>query len=136
MTTHSMTQTTMLFLLFGYCSLLPGQASAKSLPLVAQPAISGQPHGTSVGYLEVHSATEPSPGTEGIFYFVHTGYRIYGPNGQLVKWVENHDNESDEAPQKIELAPGTYTVWGQSEKGGYVSVPVQIKSGRVTVASL
>jgi flagellar hook assembly protein FlgD len=90
----------------------------------------------SVGYLTVFSSTEETQWGEGSYYYVHTGYRIYDSAGKVVKWVENHDTSIDEDPQKVELAPGTYTIWAQSDKDGYVKVPVVIKLARTTAVHL
>jgi hypothetical protein len=90
----------------------------------------------SCGYLEVFSATQESQWGEGSTYYPHTGYRIYNSSGKMVKWVENHNTSIDEAPQKVELTPGTYTVWALSDKDGYVNVPVVIKLAQVTKVHL
>jgi hypothetical protein len=34
----------------------------------------------------------------------------------------NHDDSTDETPEKVELAPGKYTIWAQSDKDGYVNI--------------
>ena len=67
------------------------------------------------GYLKVFSATQQVQWGEGSFYNPHTGYRIFSANGTPVKWVENQDSITDQQPQSVELAPGTYTIWAQSE---------------------
>lgn len=109
------------------CFFLPGQAIAGVTPLNDR---------TSPGYLKVFSATQESQWGEGGYYYLHTGYRVYDSNGKVVKWVENHDSSIDEAPQKVELTPGTYTIWAQSDKDGYVKVPVTIKLDRITTVHL
>jgi len=117
-----------LFLLLTF-SFLPGQTMA----LGNKP---GQVAGDGTGYLQVYSATEQAVGTEPGSYFLHTGYRIYDATGKVVKWVGNHDSDTDEEPQKIELQPGAYTVWAQSGSGKYVKVPVVIKPARTTTVRL
>ena len=118
------------------CFFLQGQATAGvTLPTVG-PTDPGQNDKVSVGYLAVFSSTEEAQWGEGPYYYVHTGYRIYDSAGKAVKWVNNHDSSIDEAPEKVELAPGKYTIWAQSDKDGYVEVPVVIKLARTTAVHL
>ena len=107
-------------LLLPACFFLPGRAQASP----------GQNDHASVGYLEVFSATEensPAGVSDGDGYYLHTGYRIYDSTGKMVEWVENHDGGNNEDPQKVELAPGRYTIWAQSDEDGYVKVPVMVR---------
>jgi hypothetical protein len=126
-------------LLLMACSFLQGQARAGvTLPAVG-PTDPGQNDKASVGYLMVFSSTEensPAGVSDGDSYYLHTGYRIYDSTGKSVKWVENHDSATDEAPQNVELAPGRYTIWAQSDKDGYVKVAVVIKLARTTAVHL
>lgn len=115
-------------LLFLNCSLLQGHATAS--------ATSSSNDKASPGFLKVFTATQESQWGEGGYYYLHTGYRIYDSNGKVVKWVENHTTSIDEAPEKVELAPGTYTIWAQSDKDGYVKVPVIIKQDGMTMVHL
>jgi len=108
------------------CILLPGHASATT----------GTGSSNAVGYLQVFSATEPVKTGEDVYYFPHTGYRIYDTSGHLMKSVENRDSEVDEVPQTVELKPGTYSIWALSDSGHYVTMPVRIKSARTTTVSL
>jgi hypothetical protein len=126
---NALTKTAGLFLLLG-CLSLQGRATA------AGPTDFAQNDKVSVGYLKVFSSTQESQWGEGSYYYLHTGYRIYDSTGQAVKWVDNHNTSIDETPQKVELAPGAYTVWAQSEKDGYVKVPVVIKPARTTAVHL
>jgi hypothetical protein len=124
----------LLLLLAGF--FLQGQARAGvTLPEVG-PSEPGQNNRVTVGYLTVFSSTEETQWGDGPYYYVHTGYRIYDSAGKAVKWIANHDTSTDEAPEKIELAPGRYTIWAQSDKDGYVNVPVVIKLARTTVVHL
>ena len=126
----------LLLLLLLTCFFLQGQARADvTLPAVGS-MDTEQYDKVSVGYLTVFSSTEETQWGEGSYYYVHTGYRIYDSAGKVVKWVENHDTSIDEDPQKVELAPGTYTIWAQSDKDGYVKVPVVIKQARTTAVHL
>ena len=118
------------------CFFLPGQARAGvALPVVG-PTDSGQYHIVPVGYLTVFSSTEETQWGDGPGYYVHTGYRIYDSTGKAVKWIANHDTSTDEVPEKVELTPGRYTIWAQSDKDGYVNVPVVIKLARTTAVHL
>jgi hypothetical protein len=119
---------TMGLLLFLGCSLLQGHTAASTTPPPNDKA--------SLGYLKVFSTTQESQWGEGSYYYLHTGYRIYDSNGKVVKWVENHATSIDEAPEKVELRPGTYTVWAQSDKDGYVKVPVIIRLDGMTTVHL
>ena len=124
----------LLFLLA--CFFLQGQARAGvTLPEVG-PMDAGQNDRVSVGYLTVFSSTEEAQWGDGPYYYVHSGYRIYDSTGKAVKWIANHDTNTDEAPEKVELAPGRYTIWAQSDKDGYVNVPVVIKLARTTAVHL
>jgi len=132
---NALTKTVGLFLLLA-CFSLEGQARAGvTLPQV-EPSDPGQNNRVTVGYLTVFSSTEETQWGDGPYYYVHTGYRIYDSAGKAVKWIANHDTSTDEAPEKIELAPGRYTIWAQSDKDGYVNVPVVIKLARTTVVHL
>ena len=118
------------------CFFLQGQATADvTLPAVG-PTDPGQNDKVSVGYLTVFSSTEEAQWGEGPYYYAHTGYRIYDSTGKAVKWVANHDSSTDDAQQNVELAPGRYTIWAQSDKDGYVNVPVVIKPARTTAVHL
>jgi hypothetical protein len=108
------------------CFFLQGHAQASP----------GQDDRTSFGYLKVFSSTQESQWGEGSHYYPHTGYRIYDSTGHVVKWVGNHDGSTDETPEKVALAPGFYTIWAQSDKGGYVNVPVVVKMALTTAIHL
>jgi len=120
---------TIAFFLWLTFTFLQGQAMASG----NKP---GQVAENAAGYLQVYSATEQAAGTEPGPYFLHTGYRIYDSAGNVVKWVGNHDGDTDEAPQTIELKPGTYAVWAQAGSGRYVKMPVVIRPARTTTVRL
>jgi hypothetical protein len=107
---------------------------------IVLPAVGPHPPGVydkvSCGYLEVFSATQETQWGEGSYYYPHTGYRIYDSNGKLMRWIDNHNTSTDENPEKVELAPGTYRVWALSDRDGYVNVPVIIKLAQVTKVHL
>jgi hypothetical protein len=118
------------------CFFLQGQATANVTLPAAGPTHPEQNDKASVGYLTVFSSTQEAQWGEGSYYCPHTGYRIYDSTGKIVKWVENHASSNDEAPEKVDLAPGKYTIWAQSDRKGYVRVPAVIKMGRTTVVHL
>lgn len=118
------------------CFFLQGQAMAGVTLSPVGPGDPGQNDKASVGYLTVFSSTEEAQWGEGSYYYVHTGYRIYDSAGKAVKWVANHDGSTDETPEKVELAPGQYTIWAQSDKDGFLKVPVVIKVARTTAVHL
>ena len=134
-TGNALAKTVGLLLLLA-CFFLQEQARAGvTLPEVG-PTDPGQNDRVSVGFLTVFSSTEETQWGDGPYYYVHTGYRIYDSTGKVVKWIANHDTSADEAPARVELAPGRYTIWAQSDKDGYVKVPVVIKLARTTAVHL
>ena len=119
------------------CFFAQGQSRADVLHPTAVSTDAGQSERVSIGYLTVYSSTEETQWGEGPYYYVHTGYRIYDSAGKAVKWIANHDATStDEAPAKVELAPGRYTIWAQSDKGGYVRVPVIVRRAQTAAVNL
>jgi hypothetical protein len=118
------------------CFFLQGRAGASvTLPTVG-PIDPGQYDKGAVGYLTVFSSTEQTQWGDGPYYYVHTGYRIFDASGKAVKWVRNHDDNADETPAKVELAPGKYMIWAQSDKYGYVKIPVIVKLAQTTAVHL
>jgi hypothetical protein len=91
--------------------------------------------GSVDGYLLVYSATDEFSDGDLIFNG-HSSYSTLTTDGKLFKDVENHMSRSDEIPQLVTLAPGSYTVEARSGKNGYLRVPVQIKPGRQTIVDL
>jgi hypothetical protein len=123
-------------LLFLACFSAQGQAKVGVTLSEVVPADEGQQDKVSMGYLTVFSSTEQTQWGDGPYYYVHTGYRIFDANGKAVKWVRNHDDNADEIPEKVELAPGKYTIWAQSDKYGYVKIPVVIKLAQTAAIHL
>lgn len=107
---------------------------------VVLPAVGPRPPGihdkVTTGYLKVFSRTQQTQWGEGNFYYPHTSYVIYDATGRKIKTVENHGSEIDEAPEKIELPPGTYTVKAWSDNDGLVRVSVIIEVARLTSVHL
>jgi hypothetical protein len=103
------------------------------------PAVGPTPPGhydkVSCGYLEVYSRTQEKQWGEGSYYYPHTAYWIYSPGGKKVT-VSNNCDTTNETPERVELAPGTYTVKAWSDNDGLVTVPVIIKLARITSVHL
>jgi hypothetical protein len=94
-----------------------------------------QADSTANGSLQVFSATHEVQWGEGATYYPHTGYRLVSASHET-KWVDNENSVTDSKPEQVELAPGTYTIWAQSEKGGFVQMPVTIKASQATEVHL
>jgi hypothetical protein len=108
-----------------------GNETEKTAPAKAQ----AQARELSQGSLEVYSATDEF-NDGGSLYYAHSSYAIYALDGKLFKNVENHISRGDEIPETVSLPVGSYTVVAQSEKDGYVRIPVMIKGGRRTILAL
>ena len=118
-------------------ALTIAQAGARdaSFARAVRPGTQDYRIGAAEGYLLVYSATDEFEDGDLLFY-AHSSYSIYTADGKLLKNVENHMSRSDEIPQLVTLAPGSYTVEARSGKNGYLRVPVQIKPGRQTIVDL
>lgn len=88
------------------------------------------------GYLRVSTATDTVPLGDSTFYYPHTGYYIYQPDGKLVQWVENHIGPMDQSPSLVSLPEGSYLVKAESDSYGWVNVPVVIRWGKTTEVNL
>jgi hypothetical protein len=84
------------------------------------------------GLLTVYSATAWTTDDDGPSLLSYTNYQIDAVDGTLFEEVPNGDQE----PTGVILPKGTYTVVGQSDTSGMVSVPVAIEAGKVTVVHL
>ena len=56
---------------------------------------------------------------------------IYTTDGKFLRNVENHISRSDESPELVKLAPGSYTLEARSANDGYVRVAVVIKQAHL-----
>src|SRR5262245_9385404 len=83
------------------------------------------------GILQVFTATTVV-NDGGISYYPHTGYRIYEPGGNFLKYVRNSQGPSDQTPQAVQLPAGEYLIIAKSEGYGVVKVPVVVKGSQVT----
>jgi|SRR6516162_6155051 hypothetical protein len=91
--------------------------------------------GSADGYLLVYSATDEFSDGDLIFN-AHSSYVIYTSDGKFLRNVENHISRTDELPELVKLAAGSYTLEARSANDGYVRVPVLIKPGRQTILDL
>ena len=92
-------------------------------------------NGPTDGYLLVYSSTDEfSDG--GLALYAHSSYVIYTIDGKFLRNVENHISRTDELPELVKLAAGSYTLEARSANDGYVRVPVVIKPGRRTILDL
>jgi hypothetical protein len=87
------------------------------------------------GTLQVFTATAAID-DGGITYYPHTSYRIYQPDGTFLKFVRNHEDNTDQRPTAITLPAGMYYLIAKSEGYGMVKVPVLIKGYQVTAVYL
>ncbi|MGP8198390.1 MAG: hypothetical protein ACLQU4_02675 [Limisphaerales bacterium] len=62
----------------------------------------------------------------------YTEYRIYNPDGKLVKTVINSAGHYSEGAEVVPLPPGSYVVKAQAKDYFWVNVPVTIERGRTT----
>jgi len=89
----------------------------------------------SEGRLVVYTATETHPDGDSTFYYPHTSYDIYTPDGKHFKWVENHVGSNDESPTLVTIPAGNYDVHAQSDFGPVI-VPVVINPLNTTEVNL
>src|SRR5262245_4273193 len=87
------------------------------------------------GYLLVYSATDESSDGD-IQFYAHTSYVIYTADGKFFRNIENHLSRTDEAPERVSLPPGSYSIEARSTRDGYVRVPLIVKPGRSTIVDL
>jgi len=114
-------------------------AGCSSVPLVLDPV--GPPPSETVaslreGYLKVYTATETHPDGDNTYYYPHTSYHVFMPDGKRFKWVENHVGMNDESPSLVKLPAGNYEVLAHADGFGRVTVPVVIKWGKLTEVNL
>jgi hypothetical protein len=66
----------------------------------------------------------------------YTDYKIFSPDGQLVRAVHNDGGNLSDNPAEINLPSGTYRVIAQSNGYGELTVPVVIAPDQDTVVHL
>lgn len=99
------------------------------------PAPSKVSRSVAEGRIVVYSATETHPDGDNTYYYPHTSYTIYTPDGKRFKWVENHIGLNDQSPTLVTLPAGHYDVHAQSDFGPVI-VPVLIKPFKTTEVNL
>ena len=93
------------------------------------------PAGSSQGYLTVY-LTADEFNDDNAWYFPHSAFAVYTIDGKLFKNVKSHFTY-DEIPEVLVALPvGFYMVVAQSEKDGYIRLPVVIKAGQRTILDL
>ena len=123
------------FLLYTEVSVLLAGCSAISQQ-VLMPPIGPRPneHIESVGgkgQLIVYSDTDEHD-EDAVYYYPHSAYTIFTLDGKKVRYVRNHRDKYDEAPEVVSLEPGDYSIRARAESCGYVNVNVSVKSGQIT----
>ena len=115
---------------------LAGGALAKETVLPAVGPESDQYHGPLVGYLRVFTATTQKETGDDNYEYPHSDYKVCAPSGKVVEFVPNSVGDLSGAPATVELPPGKYLVHAESDRNGFVAVPVIIKGGHTTVVDL
>jgi len=116
-------------------SLLAGCSTAPQVTGRVGPAPAKVGGYVPEGWLVVATATETHPDGDNTFYYPHTSYGIYTPEGKRFRWVENHIGLDDESPALVSLPVGTYHVHADSDFGPVI-VPVVIAAGKITKVNL
>lgn len=94
------------------------------------------------GMLEVYSAYEACPvydkygDMQSDTIQKYSGYKIFSPNGKLLRVVQNDRGKVIPFPELVQLPPGTYRVVARAHGFGHVTVPTIIKSNEMTVIHL
>ncbi len=66
----------------------------------------------------------------------YSGYKIYSPDGKLLRVVQNDRGRVVPSPELVQLPPGTYRVVARARGFGHVTVPIIIKGDEMTVIHL
>jgi len=91
----------------------------------------GQAAALPTGTLIVYTETYPYY-DGGIYYYPHRAYEIRTREGALVRRVPNRRGDNDETPMRVELAPGTYIVRADTDRGEAPEFFVTIDAGLST----
>ena len=91
--------------------------------------------GLSKGFLQVYSATHPVD-SGGIIYQPHSSYSVYSIEGKRLWGVINHVGQDDNRPMTIQIPPGFYFVYAESDRFGQLKVPVFVVGNKTTVVYL
>jgi hypothetical protein len=93
------------------------------------------PASAAAGTLVVYSATYAST-LEESEYPVHTDYTVATASDAVIERVSNRTGSFDKRPASVNLPPGEYHVRAQYNRGGFVTIPVVIETGKITTLSL
>jgi len=93
------------------------------------------PASAASGILVVYTATYPAT-LEESEYPAHTDYTVATPNDTVIERVSNRTGSFDKRPASVNLPPGEYHVRAQYSRGGFVTVPVVIETGKITTLTL
>jgi hypothetical protein len=93
------------------------------------------PASAAAGTLLVYSATYPST-LEESEYPAHTDYTVATSSDTVIERVSNRAGSFDQRPASVNLPPGEYQVRAQYNRGGFVTIPVVIETGKITTLSL
>jgi hypothetical protein len=108
-------------------------------PLVVQSPVGPQrphaPRRRTDGDLVVYSATHAATYAQSE-YPVHSEYTIATTDDKVIEQVANESGPFNADPAMVHLPPGEYHVKAQTERGGFVIVPVVIEAGKKTVVDL
>ncbi len=83
------------------------------------------------GTLIVYTGTYPVE-DGGTFYYPHRPYEVFTTDRQLVMRVPNQLSINDEAPTKVQLAPGSYFIRPEAANGVERDIFTVIESGKLT----
>ena len=91
----------------------------------------------SGGTLVVYSAPDPQAHFSGSPYHAYySDYQILSEQGNLIRKVTNDTGTVMEGPLEVSLPEGHYRVHARSNGRGWVTVPVIVESGKVTLLHL
>ena len=109
--------------------------SCASTPIHPVAVIGPSPADGQAGYLQVFSPVEEREDWDRpVYYRLHVGYKIFTPEGKLVRELKNAAYSSQEDTlELVSLPTGQYQV---KINGKQVTVEVSIKPGRTTVVHL
>ncbi|HEY3756528.1 MAG TPA: hypothetical protein VGL42_10305 [Opitutaceae bacterium] len=116
------------------CSSAP-QAGITLAPVGPAAESTPQPGDGTLVVFSAYISTEFGSNTPSYRRY-HSAYRIFGPDGSVLKSVSNQSGPTSEEPSVVPLAPGKYRVEAMANGYGWVTVPVVIEAGRPTIVKL
>lgn len=102
-----------------------------------QPSATATPNSTE-GTLVVYSACLPNADFDRRDNYrpEYSDYRILDAQGRPRQMVNNNTGTIFQGPIPVKLPPGQYRIVARANEYGYVSVPVQVVAGKITVVHL